>query len=74
MGIAINRSLMVSHLFICKWHLNFCDVNLTQIAKLKDIILLFEFILGLNINLGNSKSLTVGGSKQYRRFSDSVEM
>lgn len=71
-GTANNSSLMVSHLFICRWHLNFCDVDLSQIAKLKDIIFLFEFVSGLKINLGKSKSLTVGGSKQNRGFNGSI--
>ena len=52
-GTTDYRSLMVSHLLIVDDTLIFCDAALSQIEKLWDILLLFEVVLGLKINMGN---------------------
>ena len=50
---------MVSHLLFVDDTLIFCDADLCQIEKLWDILLQFESISGLKINLGKSKLVPV---------------
>ena len=51
---------MMSHLLFTDDTLIFCDADLSQIAKLWDILLLFEAVSGLKINLGKSELVPVG--------------
>lgn len=51
---------MMSHLLFADDTLIFCDADLSQIAKLLDILLLFEAVSGLNINLGKSELVLSG--------------
>ena len=51
---------MVNHLLFADDTLIFCDVLPTQIGKLRDILALFEAMLGLHINLAKSKLVPVG--------------
>lgn len=51
---------MMSHLLFADDTLIFCDADLSQIAKLLDILLLFEAVSGLKINLGKSELVLSG--------------
>ena len=54
------RSLAVSHLHFVDDTLIFCEANLDQILFLRMILIWFEAVSGLNINLGKSKLVLVG--------------
>ena len=54
------RSLAVSHLHFVDDTLIFCEANLDQILFLRTILIWFEVVFGLNINLGKSKLVLVG--------------
>ena len=54
------RSLAVSHLHFADDTLIFCEANLDQILFLRTILIWFEVVFGLNINLGKSKLVLVG--------------
>ena len=54
------RSLAVSHLHFVDNTLIFCEANLDQILFLRTILIWFEVVFGLNINLGKSKLVLVG--------------
>ena len=53
-GVFASRSLMVSHLLI------FCDANINQMLILRMVLIWFEAVSGLKINLGKSKLVAVG--------------
>ena len=54
------RSLAVSHLLFADGTLIFCDAVLDQILILRMILIWFEAVLGLKINLGKSELVPVG--------------
>ena len=53
-GVSAGRSLMVSHLLI------FCDANINQMLILRMVLIWFEAVSGLKVNLGKSKLVAVG--------------
>ena len=54
------RSLAMSHLHFVDDTLIFCEANLDQILFLHMILIWFEVVSSLNINLGKSKLVLVG--------------
>ena len=54
------RSLAVSHLFFADDTLIFCDAGLDQILFLCMILIWFEAVSGLKINLGKSELVPIG--------------
>ena len=54
------RSLAVSHLLFVDGTFIFCDAVLDQILILRMILIWFEAVLGLKINLGKSELVPVG--------------
>ena len=54
------RSLAMSHLLFANDTLIFCDADLDQVLFLYMILIWFEAVFGLKINLGKSKLVPVG--------------
>ena len=54
------RSLKVSHLLFADDTLIFCDTDLDQVLFLRMILIWFEVVSGLKINLGKSKLVPIG--------------
>ena len=52
--------MAVSRLFFADDNLIFCDADLKQILILRMILIWFEAVSGLKINLGNSELVLVG--------------
>lgn len=52
--------LMVSHILYADDTLVFCDANLTQVGYLRCVLLCFEAVSGLKVNLGKSEMIPVG--------------
>ena len=59
-GNSEGRSLAVSHLLYADDTLIFCDADLDQILILRMILIWFEAVSGLKINLGKSNLVPVG--------------
>ena len=59
-GNTAGNSVMVSHLLFADNTLIFCDADPTQIANLRAILVRFEEVSGLRINLGKSKLVPIG--------------
>ena len=59
-GILEGRSLTVSHLLFADDTLIFCEANLDHILILRLILIRFEAVSGLKINLGKSEIVPVG--------------
>ena len=51
---------MVSHLLFADDTLIFCDANIDQILILRMVLIWFEAMSGLNVNLGKSELVAVG--------------
>ena len=60
-GSTTGPSVMVSHLLYADDTLIFCDVDLSQIANLRAILVRFEEVSGLRINLGKYELVPVVG-------------
>ena len=60
MGNLEGRSLVVFHLFADDT-LIFCDADLDQILILNMVLIWFEAVSGLKINLGKSELVPLGG-------------
>ena len=54
------RSLMVSHLLFADDTLIFCDANIDQILILRMVLIWFEAVSGLKVNLDKSELVAVG--------------
>ena len=59
-GASNARSLLVSHLLFTDDILVFCDVNIDQMLILRMVLIWFEAVFGLKINLGKSELVVVG--------------
>ena len=59
-GVSAGRSLMVSHLFFADDTLIFCDANINQMLILRMVLIWFEAVFGLKVNLGKSELVAVG--------------
>ena len=59
-GRSEGRSLAVSHLLFVGNTLIFCDADLDQVLFLRMILIWFEAVSGLKINLGKSELVPVG--------------
>ena len=60
MGHLEGRSLEVSHLLFANDTLIFCDANLEQVLFLRMILIWFEAVSSLKINLGKSELVPIG--------------
>ena len=59
-GVSAGSSLMVSHLFFADDTLIFCDANINQMLILRMVLIWFEAVSGLKVNLGKSELVAVG--------------
>ena len=64
------RSLTVSHLLFADDTLIFCEANLDHILILRLILIWFEAMLGLKINLGKSEIVPIGAVQYIDLFLD----
>lgn len=56
----INGSITLSHILFTNDTLIFCDVDHDQIQALRVMLLCFEVVSGIKVNLGESKLVLVG--------------
>ena len=63
-GVSAGRSLMVSHLLFADDTLIFCDANIDQMLILRTMLIWFEAVSSLKVNLGKSKLVAVLGCQQ----------
>ena len=59
-GASDGRSLMVSHLLFANDTLIFCDANIDQMLIFCMVLIWFEVVSGLKVNLGKSALMAVG--------------
>ncbi|XP_075648654.1 uncharacterized protein LOC142619443 [Castanea sativa] len=59
-GVSAGRPLMVSHLLFADDTLIFCDVNIDHLLNLRMVLIWFEAVSGLKVNLGKSELVAVG--------------
>ena len=59
-GASTGRSLMVSHCLFADNTLIFCDANIDQILILHRMLIWFEAVSGLKVNLGKSELVAMG--------------
>ena len=55
-----DRSLMVSHLLFADGTLICCDANIDQMLILRMVLIWFEVVSSLKVNLGKSELVAVG--------------
>ena len=63
-GVFAGRSLMVSHLLFADDTLIFCDANIDQMLILRTMLIWFEAMSSLKVNLGKSELVAILGCKQ----------
>ena len=59
-GASTGRSLMVSHLLFTDDTLIFCNANIDQMLILRMMLIWFEAVSGLKVNLGKSELVAMG--------------
>ena len=59
-GVFARRSLMVSHLLFTDDPLIFCDTNIDQMLILHMVLIWFEVVSSLKVNLGKSELVAMG--------------
>ena len=59
-GASAGRSLIVSHLLFADDTLIFCDANIDQMLILRMVLIWFEVVSSLKVNLGKSELVSVG--------------
>ena len=59
-GVSVERSLMVSHLLFADDTLIFCNANIDHMLILRMVLIWFEAVSSLKVNLGKSELVAVG--------------
>ena len=59
-GVSVGRSLMLSHLLFVDDTIIFCDANINHMLILRLVLIWFEAVSGLKVNLGKSELVVVG--------------
>ena len=64
-GDSAGRSLVISHLFFANDTPIFCDANIDQLLILRMVLIWFEAVSNLKVNLGKSKLVVVGAVHNF---------
>ena len=64
-GDFAGRSLVVSHLLFADDTLIFCDANIDQLLILRMVLIWFEVVSSLKVNLGKSELVVVGAVHNF---------